>query len=208
MVVAGPRRDARQGRCSAPAGRALQLVRFVQLSRRTSITLYSDAASLSVLGLGYNGVPTISHDSTGVIAIETGKFDAISDLAKIGDGTAPSGHLSTAATSPENPSPPARETSIVSVAAAAADSATARPLIIQQPVLVGSAGVEVGSTAWWGNGNVVLDGANTFTGPLIVQSPAPPGEYEISFVTSSDRDRPATAGASPFGSAQGPVLHR
>jgi autotransporter-associated beta strand protein len=204
VVEAGPGATLGDGEILIQPGGHLNLTDATNIAPGKSITLYSDAANLSVLGLKYDGIPTISPHSTGVIAIETQKFDAISSLEKIGDGTLRLGTFNGGEFTGKTLAPGAGNLYRLG-GGGSSRFRNSGSLIIHEPVLNGSAGVEVGSTAWWGVGNVVLEGANTFTGPLTVQSPPPVGEA-FNFVTSLTGIAQPTPGANPLGSAQGPVL--
>ncbi len=68
-----------------PGGR-IYLGSDSNLAPNREVHIHSNPLGLGVLSLGYNGLPPISSDSQGVIAIDTDKFDAISDLSKVGNG--------------------------------------------------------------------------------------------------------------------------
>jgi autotransporter-associated beta strand protein len=182
-------------------GARVQLSSPQNLSSTATVSLTSNTADLSALTLGFNHLPSITRDSSGgVLCIEVPVFDAVKDMSMIGDGTLRLSSVHGGIFSGDTLRPGAGNRyrfggGIVYGAAA---------LTIEHGVLAGSAGVEMGSTAWWGNGNLVLKGANSFCGPLVLQgfTMTDNGSY------SSSLDGIAQTGAneSPFGAADGAVV--
>ena len=205
-VLAGPGVTLGKGDIYLQPGGHLNLSDASNLAAGKSITMASDAPNLAVLGLSYNGVPAISAKSTGVLGIETKNFDAVADLSKLGDGTSALLGTSRGGVFTGNSLAPGAGNLYRLGGGGSNRIRGTGQFVITQPVLVGSAGVEVGSPAWWGNGNVIFTGANTFTGPLTVQGPATPNQYQTFLVSSLEGTAQTAPGASPFGSAQGSVL--
>jgi hypothetical protein len=79
---------SRLGRAGAflePGGR-FNLNSSANIPAGAPIPLRSNPLALSVLGTTYNGLPAISANSDGAIAIDAPTFDAITDLSKLGNG--------------------------------------------------------------------------------------------------------------------------
>ncbi len=194
-----------------PGGEVL-LPAPTNLSPTAIVTMRSSGLAHAVLDVGYNGLPRLSKDSNGLIAIEAKEFDALADLSAVGDGrmslaagfdgrnvvwptftrrTLAPGAGNVYRLGGGNPPP--------------GWSLLGQMLRVRYGVLVGSASLEVGTSGYKGVGGVRLDGANTFTGPIAVRggiigegvnAPAD------TLLQGLAQDRP---GASPFGSPQGAV---
>ena len=131
-------------------GARLELTNPSNLSPGASIDMASDVLAESVLVPDYNGMPTITGKSTGVIAVETKDFDAITDLSKIGDGTFRLGSFRGGTFIGKTLAPGAGNLYRLG-GGGGGPYFGGFPLVIAQPVLVGSAAVEVGSTGLVGH---------------------------------------------------------
>lgn len=194
------------------------------LSSHAQAIVEGNPLALGVLTVWYNGVPALSADSAGVLAVDCQDFDALTDLSKLGNGRMRLGGRGCGDFTGERLAPGAdnlyrlgggssggavdkwgESLRDVYQRAAPRESNPGGLLKIEHGVLQGTAGVEVGAPGRLGNGAVLLKGPNTFTGPLTVQGADETHEnwgWPGSILEGLAQTR---AGDSPFGAPTGAV---
>jgi autotransporter-associated beta strand protein len=85
-VHVGPHSSLGRGNLIVQPGGRIHLSAAGNLSARAEAKVEANALALGVLGVGYNGLPKISPDSEGVLAVDCPQFDALADLSKLGNG--------------------------------------------------------------------------------------------------------------------------
>ena len=200
--------DARlgSGDLTIEPGGCVLLTSPTNLSPDAVVTIRSSPVADGVLDLGFDELPKISKDSHGVIAFDGNDFDAFDDLSALGDGymsfsSSFRGPINWPAFSGKRLAP--GKGNVYRFGGGYAPiigNGSAQKLRIRYGVLVGSAGLEIGSRGFHAYGSVRLDSANTFTGPITVRG----GPRAMCDTTTVLQGRVQSAG-DPFGDPAGPV---
>ena len=223
IVFVAPESQLGKGDLLIEPGGQVRLAVPTNLAEGAEVLVGANAVAAGVLGVAYNGVPKLSADSSGVLAVECDDFDAVSDLSKLGNGRMRLGARDCGTFAGKSLKPGADNLYRLgggSSGGAVAywengllyahkqptlHSLCAGTLTIEHGVLQGTAGVEVGAVCRLGNGAVLFKGPNTFSGPLTVQGPDEVHEghgWPGSFLEGLAQPQ---AGQSPFGTPTGPV---
>lgn len=184
------------------------------LGSRATVFLRSSDMAHAVLDVGYNGLPRLSSDSSGVLAFEVNEFDAVTDQSTLGNGRM---FLAAGFDGRKVVWPTFTGKRLLPGAGNVYRLGGGDPwptfglqgqmLRIRQGVLTGDAALEVGMAGWKGIGRVRLDGPNTFAGPIRVRGGFDLGGLPEMGGTSSLQGLAQTEpGASPFGSPAGAIL--
>jgi autotransporter-associated beta strand protein len=206
-----------------PCG-SIHLSKPTNLAAGARVTVQSNAAGMGIVEVGYNGVPAITADSPGVLAIENDGFDALTDLSTLGNGRMLLGAMNYGVFTGRRLAPGAdhvyrlggggspgayvrRNGPLTAVVGRPMDNTglsdgAGGVLILEHGVLQGAAGVEVGAMGFNGNASVLLKGANTFSGPLTVQGSLTLYRASGGLLEGAAQTQ---AGQSPFGGPRGPV---
>lgn len=117
---------------------------------------------MGVVGLDYDGMPTLASDATGIVGIDN-TYTANLNLATVGGGTCFLGTTEGGTFSGSSIQPSAD-----GVWRLGAGGGTISPLTISTSALQGTGDLQVGASAWQGNGALTLAANNAFTGRIDV----------------------------------------
>ena len=173
------------------------------VSTSATVTVNRTALSLGVLSLGTNWLPNISADSEGVIGIVSSVYsNAITDLSRVGNGYMFLGTDRNGGTFAGTTLAPGAG-NCYRLGGGNDGGAT---LTISNNVLTGSASLQVGQVAWWGNSTVLLKGSNTFSGNIDVRGMLTMNNAGAGTMGSTLAGNAQTAtNTSPFGATNGAV---
>lgn len=151
------------GDISANTGGRVSFSAAPTLGAGKSITVTSNAGALGVIGVGYNGVPTFTNTTGGVLAIDVGgtTFNQAINLSTLGNGQMRLGSIFGGTYNATTLTPASDSIYRLAGGGGALTFAAAN-------VLTGNNAVSVGSTATNGAGSVVLSAAQNYTGATTV----------------------------------------
>ena len=160
--VVAATRLGRGGLKVLPGGK-IRLESAGALAENAPVKLESSSLAMAVVETGYDGLPNLTADSHGVIALGT-QYNTSLDMKTLGDGFCFLGTHSGATFAGDSLAPAADGIWRLGAGGGTVNNA----LTISKAVLTGNHSLQVGSDGWQGNGYVTLTAANTFSGDIDV----------------------------------------